>query len=156
MILATDGITSYAFFIYGRIDWTSSNGQHAEAGFYFANGRQHSLIHSGTDSMRELVQLVASNFVPKIFNENNHFGELKRILMIYRKARKFSLSNNQREGSQIFRISGSTPEDPRGASGIDDYQYSDYNERDYDEDEGNDRQHRKSYHCDNKSFSANL
>lgn len=106
--------------------------------------------------MRELVQLVASNFVPKIFNENNHFGELKRILMIYRKARKFSLSNNQREGSQIFRISGSTPEDPRGASGIDDYQYSDYNERDYDEDEGNDRQHRKSYHCDNKSFSANL
>uniref|UniRef100_A0A914S0L9 Uncharacterized protein n=1 Tax=Parascaris equorum TaxID=6256 RepID=A0A914S0L9_PAREQ len=43
------------------------------------------------------------------------------------------LSNNQKEGSYIFRISGSSPEDPRG-SVEDDYTYNDY-EPEYDPDE---------------------
>uniref|UniRef100_A0A915B249 Nidogen-1 n=1 Tax=Parascaris univalens TaxID=6257 RepID=A0A915B249_PARUN len=44
-----------------------------------------------------------------------------------------NLSNNQKEGSYIFRISGSSPEDPRG-SVEDDYTYNDY-EPEYDPDE---------------------
>lgn len=52
----------------------------------------------------------------------------------------FSLSNNQNEGTYIFRISGATPEDPRGTMTEDDYSYNDY-EPEYDSDSEHKRQH---------------
>ncbi|OZC09732.1 G2F domain protein [Onchocerca flexuosa] len=52
-----------------------------------------------------------------------------------------NLSNNQNEGTYIFRISGAAPEDPRGALVEDDYNYSDY-EQEYDSNNEHKRQHK--------------
>uniref|UniRef100_A0A0M3HS06 NIDO domain-containing protein n=1 Tax=Ascaris lumbricoides TaxID=6252 RepID=A0A0M3HS06_ASCLU len=99
LALVTDGLSSYAVFLYNRIDWTTSDGRIAQAGLYYSDGRRQSMVNSGTVNIKELV----------------------------------NLSNNQKEGSYIFRISGSSPEDPRG-SVEDDYTYNDY-EPEYDPDE---------------------
>ncbi|CAG9539309.1 unnamed protein product [Cercopithifilaria johnstoni] len=52
-----------------------------------------------------------------------------------------NLSNNQNEGTYIFRISGASPEDPRGTLIEDDYSYSDY-ESEYDPDSEHKRQNK--------------
>uniref|UniRef100_A0A158Q8F9 Nidogen-1 n=1 Tax=Elaeophora elaphi TaxID=1147741 RepID=A0A158Q8F9_9BILA len=52
-----------------------------------------------------------------------------------------NLSNNQNEGTYIFRISGASPEDPRGTMVEDDYNYNDY-EPEYDSDNEHKRQHK--------------
>ncbi|MCP9264851.1 Nidogen-1 [Dirofilaria immitis] len=107
MILVTDGMSSYVFLIYNRINWTEWNNQHAQAGLYFSDGRRETMINSGTASIKELV----------------------------------NLSNNQNEGTYIFRISGAAPEDPRGTMIEDDYNYNDY-EQEYDSDNDRKRQHK--------------
>ncbi|VDM98973.1 unnamed protein product [Thelazia callipaeda] len=53
-----------------------------------------------------------------------------------------NLSNNQNEGTYIFRISGSSPEDPRGAISEDDYSYNDY-EPEYDPDNEENKQQKE-------------
>uniref|UniRef100_A0A183VGZ6 NIDO domain-containing protein n=1 Tax=Toxocara canis TaxID=6265 RepID=A0A183VGZ6_TOXCA len=93
-------LSSYAVFLYNRIDWATSEGRIAQAGLYFSDGRRQTMVNSGTTNIKELV----------------------------------NLSNNQKEGSYIFRISGSSPEDPSGSVVEDDYTYNDY-EPDYDPDE---------------------
>uniref|UniRef100_A0A915PNJ4 Uncharacterized protein n=1 Tax=Setaria digitata TaxID=48799 RepID=A0A915PNJ4_9BILA len=107
MVLVTDGMSSYAFLIYGRITWTGKNDQYAQAGLYFSDGRRETMVNSGTASIKELV----------------------------------NLSNNQNEGTYIFRISGASPEDPKGTVVDDDYSYNDY-EQEYDPDSENKRQHK--------------
>ncbi|KAL3985317.1 G2F domain family protein [Acanthocheilonema viteae] len=118
MVLVTDGMSSYVFLIYNQINWTEKDGQFAQAGLYFSDGRRETMVNSGTPNIRELV----------------------------------NLSNNQNEGTYIFRISGATPEDPRGTLIEDDYSYSDY-EPEYDSDSEHKRQHKLlSEYCPTDSY----
>ncbi|VDK46117.1 unnamed protein product [Anisakis simplex] len=112
LAIATDGLNSYAVFIYNRIDWTTSHDKIAQAGLYFSDGRRQSMVNSGTPNIRELI----------------------------------NYSNNQKEGSYIFRISGGSPEDPRVSDVDEDYSYNDY-EAEYNPDEEFRRPQQPSANC---------
>ncbi|CAJ0577158.1 unnamed protein product, partial [Mesorhabditis spiculigera] len=87
LVLVSDGIDSFAIFVYKAIAWASSNGHFAQAGFSHPDGWQLN-VNSGTDTLKDLM----------------------------------SLSNSDRDGQFIYKISGLALEHPKGD---DEYSYSD-------------------------------
>lgn len=56
MVLITDGASSFVFLIYDQISWAGNNGQYAQAGLYFSDGRHETMVNSGTTNIQELVK----------------------------------------------------------------------------------------------------
>ncbi|VIO98295.1 Uncharacterized protein BM_BM4383 [Brugia malayi] len=132
------------------ITWSNIEGEDAEQGL---NEFQMVLV---TDGMSSYVFLIYDQITWT--GKNGHYAQAglycsdgRRETMVNSGTPNIrelvNLSNNQKEGTYIFRISGATPEDPRGTLVEDDYNYNDY-EQDYDSDNEHKRQHKLlSEHC---------
>uniref|UniRef100_A0A5S6PMD5 Uncharacterized protein n=1 Tax=Brugia malayi TaxID=6279 RepID=A0A5S6PMD5_BRUMA len=126
------------------ITWSNIEGEDAEQGL---NEFQMVLV---TDGMSSYVFLIYDQITWT--GKNGHYAQAglycsdgRRETMVNSGTPNIrelvNLSNNQKEGTYIFRISGATPEDPRGTLVEDDYNYNDY-EQDYDSDNEHKRQHK--------------
>ncbi|VDM59952.1 unnamed protein product [Angiostrongylus costaricensis] len=57
LVLASDGMTTYAIIQFLALPWSASGGIYAQSGFSLADGRHRSNINSGTPDVKDLVGL---------------------------------------------------------------------------------------------------
>ncbi|KAJ1346640.1 hypothetical protein KIN20_001511 [Parelaphostrongylus tenuis] len=55
LVLASDGMTTYAVILYPTLPWSASEGIYAQSGFSLADGRYRNNINSGTPDVKNLV-----------------------------------------------------------------------------------------------------